>query len=355
MRILEIDVNELKNNIKKIKKYCGKGITIMPIIKANAYGTYINQNIDLIKDFEIVGVANSKEGEFLRKIGFENEIFILNQPYEEELETIFENDLIIGISSKEFVKEVNKYNKLIKVHLEIETGMGRTGIFYDELDDFINSLGDNIKVEGIYTHFSCADTNIDYTEKQLSIFNKSIIKAEKLLGNIKYKHAAASNGILNIKNSHFNMIRPGIILYGYESCENLYAKIDVKPIAKLKCRINYIKEVEKGESISYGGTFITNKKTRVATIPIGYGDGIRRQLSNKGNVVINGKKAKILGTVCMDSIMVDISEIENVKVGDYAYIWDNQNITLEEIAKQCDTINYEILCNISSRVERKFL
>lgn len=189
----------------------------------------------------------------------------------------------------------------------------------------------------------------------MSIFNKSIIKAEKLLGNLKYKHAAASNGILNLKNSHFNMIRPGIILYGYESCENLYEKIDVKPITKLKCRINYIKEVEKGESISYGGTFITNKKTRVATIPIGYGDGIRRQLSNKGNVVINGKKAKILGTVCMDSMMVDISEIENVKVGDYVYIWDNKNITLEEIAKQCDTINYEILCNISSRVERKFL
>lgn len=170
IRILEIDVNEFKNNIKKIKKYCGKGITIMPIIKANAYGTYINQNIDLIKDFEIVGVANSKEGEFLRKIGFENKIFILNQPYEEELETIFENDLIIGISSKEFVKEANKYNKLIKVHLEIETGMGRTGIFYDELDDFINSLGDNIKVEGIYTHFSCADTNIDYTEKTIEYF-----------------------------------------------------------------------------------------------------------------------------------------------------------------------------------------
>ena len=123
----------------------------------------------------------------------------------------------------------------------------------------------------------------------------------------------------------------------------------------MKCRITYIKEVDEGASISYGRTFITSRKTKVATIPIGYADGIRRQLSNNGYVVINSKKAKILGTVCMDSIMVDITNIEDAKVGDYAYIWDNEIITLEEVAKRCDTINYEILCNISDRVKREFV
>ena len=135
----------------------------------------------------------------------------------------------------------------------------------------------------------------------------------------------------------------------------MFEKIDVNPIAKLKCKITYIKDVEKGISISYGRTFISNSKMKIATIPIGYADGLRRELSNKGYVVIKGKKAKILGAVCMDSIMVDISNIDNVKVGEYAYIWDNEIITLDEIAKQCDTINYEILCNISDRVKREFI
>lgn len=355
IRILEVDTKEFKNNILKIQKYVGNDITIMPIIKANSYGTYINQNLELIKNFKIVGVANSNEGEFLRKIGYKNEIFILNQPYKSEIKKIIDNDLTIGISSIEFAKMAGEYNKEIKVHLEIDTGMGRTGITYENLEKFIKILEKNIKVEGIYTHFSVADTDFEYTKKQIDIFNKSIEKAEKILGKIKYKHAGASNGIVNFKDSYFNMVRPGILIYGYKSFDNVYEKIDVQPIAKLKCRITYIKEVEKGTSISYGRTFITDKKTKIATIPIGYADGIRRELFNKGSVVIKGKKAKILGTVCMDSIMVDISDIENIKVGDYAYIWDNKIITLEEVAKQCNTINYEIICNISDRVKRIFI
>lgn len=355
IRILEVNTKEFKNNILKIQEYVGNEVTIMPIIKANSYGTYINKNIELIKDFKIVGVANSDEGETLRKIGFKNEIFILNQPDESEIEKITENDLTIGISSVEFLKKANKYNKEIKVHLEIDTGMGRTGICYEKLKEFIKILGENIKVEGIYTHFSSADSDFEYTKNQIEIFNKSIETAERLIGKIKYKHAGASNGIINFQNSHFNMVRPGILIYGYKSFDDVYQKIDVKPIAKLKCRITYIKEVEKGTSISYGRTFITTKKTKIATIPIGYADGIRRGLSNKGYVIIKGRKAKILGTVCMDSIMVDISNIENVQEGDYAYIWDNEIITLEEIADKCDTINYEILCNISERVKREFV
>ena len=355
IRVLEINTNEFKNNFFKIQKYLENDVEIMPIIKANGYGTYIDKNLELIKEFKIVGVANVDEGENLRKIGYENEIFILNQPHESEIDKITKNNLTIGISSLEFVEKLNCCNQKIKVHLEIDTGMGRNGIYYEKLKDFIKALGDNIKVEGIYTHFSSADSDFEYTQKQIDIFNKAIKESEKLLGKIKYKHAGASNGIINFKDSHFNMVRPGILIYGYKSFDDVYKKIDVKPIAKLKCRITYIKEVDEGSSISYGRTFITSRKTKVATIPIGYADGIRRQLSNNGYVVINSKKAKILGTVCMDSIMVDITNIEDAKVGDYAYIWDNEIITLEEVAKRCDTINYEILCNISDRVKRIFL
>lgn len=355
MRILEIDTKEFKENILKIQEYVGNSITIMPIIKANGYGTHINKNLELIKDFKIVGVANSDEGEFLRKIGFENEIFVLNQPDKSEIEKIVKNDLTVGISEIEFVKLLNDYSKEIKAHLEVDTGMGRTGIYYKNLKEFINFLGNNIKVEGIYTHFAAADSDFEYTNNQMKKFNDAIIEFKNLLGELKYIHAGASNGIINFEESHFNLVRPGILIYGYKSFDNTYEKINVKPITKLKCKITYIKDIEEGASISYGRTFIADKKMKIATIPIGYADGIRRDLSNKGNVVINGKKARILGAVCMDSIMVDISSIDNVKVGDYAYIWDNEIITLEEVAEQCDTINYEILCNISDRVKREFV
>lgn len=355
IRILEIDTKEFKNNILKIQQYIGNDITIMPIIKSNGYGTYINKNLELIKRFKIVGVANADEGEFLRKIGYTNEIFVLNQPDKDEIEKIIKNDLTVGISEVEFVKTLKKSSKEIKVHIEIDTGMGRTGIYLEKIKEFINLLGNNIKVEGIYTHFSVADSDFEYSQKQIEIFNKAIEEVQKLVGELKYKHASASNGIINLKSSHFNMVRPGIMIYGYKSCDDMYKNIDVKPIAKLKCKIIYIKDIEQGTSISYGRKFISNSKMRIATIPIGYADGVRRYLSNKGSVVINGKKAKILGLVCMDSIMVDISQIDNVKVGDYAYIWDNEIITLEEVARQCDTINYEILCNISDRVKREFI
>ena len=355
VRVLEIDTKEFKKNILKIQEYVGENVTIMPIIKANGYGTYINQNLELIQNFKIVGVASSDEGKFLRKIGFKNEIFVLNQPDIYEIDKIIENELTIGLSEIEFVKKIKEYNKKIKVHLEIDTGMGRTGINPNNLKNFINLLDENIKVEGIYTHFSVADYDFSYTEEQIEIFEKTIKEAEELLGKLKYKHAGASNGIINFKKSHYNLVRPGILIYGYKSFDEMFEKIDVNPIAKLKCKITYIKDVEKGISISYGRTFISNSKMKIATIPIGYADGLRRELSNKGYVVIKGKKAKILGAVCMDSIMVDISNIDNVKVGEYAYIWDNEIITLDEIAKQCDTINYEILCNISDRVKRQFI
>lgn len=148
------------------------------------------------------------------------------------------------------------------------------------------------------------------------------------------------------------MIRPGIMLYGYYPDEKLKEKIKLKPCMTLKSKISFIKEVEEGTSISYGRTYITKQKAKIANVPIGYADGIKRKLSNKGHVVINAKKVPIVGTICMDSFMIDVTGLD-VKIGDDVYIWDNKNITVEEIAKQCDTINYEILSTISNRVIRK--
>lgn len=353
--VMEINLKNFEYNISKIKEKIGENVKIMPVIKANGYGTYINTKLEVINQFEIIAVANVDEAVFLRNLGYQKEIFVLNQPYESEIEKIIENNITIGISSYNFAEKLALASKNIKVHIEIGTGMGRTGVHPYKIEKYINSLSSNIKVEGIYTHLSSADIDDEYTKNQLKSFNIAVEKAKEILGEIKYIHAAASNGIVNFPESYFNLVRPGIIIYGYPAAEDTLEKISLKPIATLKAKITFLKEVEEGTSIGYSRSFITTKKTKVATVPIGYADGIRRTFSNGWEVLINGKKAPIIGKVCMDSFMIDVTNIEDVSIGDEVIIWDNKNITLEDLAKKCDTINYEILCGISQRVPRKFI
>ena len=354
--VLEINLDNFEYNLNQIKNKLKPETKIMPVIKANAYGTYINKRLDILNKFDIVAVAIVDEGEDLRKLGYEKEIFVLNQPDINEIEKIVQNNLTIGLSSIEFLKEVKKQNKDLRVHVEIETGMGRTGVALEKVEEFIEEIKNtkNIKVEGIYTHLSSADNDEEYTKKQLKIFSEAVEKITKKINTIKYIHSSASNGIVNYPEGQYNLVRAGMILYGYESGEGIKEKIDLKPVAKLKSKITYLKEVEKGTSISYGRRFITKKKSKIATIPIGYADGLRRCLSNKGEVLINGRKVPIIGSVCMDSFMADVTDLPDVKLGDTVYIWDNEKITLDEIAKKCDTINYEIISTISERVPREF-
>ncbi|MBP3255413.1 MAG: alanine racemase [Clostridia bacterium] len=352
---LEIDLNNLEYNINKIQETVGKDVKLMPVIKANGYGTYINQRLEVLNKFDIVAVANVDEGVNLRNLGYEKEIFVLNQPYETEIEKIIKYNIVVGISSYEFAEKLGKTNKDITVHVEIGTGMGRTGVHPYKIEKYLRNLSSNIKVEGIYTHFSSADIDDEYSKKQLESFNVAVNTAKQVLGNIKYIHAAASNALINYPDARFNLVRPGIILYGYAGADDTYEKLDLKPIAKLKAKISFLKEVEEGTSIGYSRSYITNRKSKVATVPIGYADGFRRTFSNGWKVLIHGKKVPIIGKVCMDSFMVDVTDIEDVKLGDEVIIWDNENITLDELAEKCDTINYEILCNISQRVPRKFI
>lgn len=352
---LEINLNNLQYNIDQIQNKVGKDVKLMPVIKASGYGTYINKRLDIINQFDIVAVANVDEGVYLRELGYKKEIFVLNQPYASEIEKIVKYNIVVGISSYGFAEELAKTNKDVAVHVEIGTGMGRTGVHPYKIEKYLNSLAPNIKVEGIYTHFSSADIDDEYSQKQLESFNIAVNKAKEILGSIKYIHAAASNALLNYPEARFNLVRPGIILYGYAGAEDTFEKIDLKPIAKLKAKVIFLKDVPEGTSIGYSRSYVTTRETKVANVPIGYADGFRRDFSNGWEVLINGKKAPIIGKVCMDSFMVDVTDIENVQVGDEVVIWDNENITLEQLADRCDTINYEILCTIGDRVPRKFI
>ena len=354
--IMEVNIENFKYNIEQIKKRIKSNTTIMPIIKANAYGTYLNTRLEVINEFEIVGVATVDEGVELRKIGYKKDIFVLNQPYKDEINKIISNNLIISVSSDNFIKELGKYNEEVRIHIEIGTGMGRTGIHPKRIEEYLEKIKkySNIIIDGIYTHLSSADIDLEYTEKQLNSFDYAVHIAKQYVNTIRYIHAQASTGILNFNDKEYNLVRPGIIIYGYYPDDSFREKIDLKPVAKLKSKITLLKDVKEGTSISYGRSFVTKRESKIATVPIGYADGIRRMLSNKGYVVIRGQKAPIVGKICMDGFMVDVTELSEVQDGDDVWIWDNKIITLGEIADSMDTINYEIISTISKRVPRKF-
>lgn len=359
---LEVNLNNFESNLEKIQNYVGNNVKLAPVIKANAYGIGTERLKDIIerKNIDIVVVATLEEGIRLRDKGFKMQILLLNEllPYE-SVEAV-KNDLTIGLSDIYVLNALNdiacKYNKKVKVHLEVDTGMGRVGIKPEDAISFCEKAKKlkNIELEGIYTHFAVADTDEDYTNEQIKIFNNVINNLENKNFKFKYIHSSASSGILNFKEAKFNMVRPGIIMYGYMPNDEMKNKLDLKPVTKLVSHIVFVKEIEKGISISYGRTYIAKNKRKIATIPLGYADGIKRVLSNNGRVYINGKYAKIVGNICMDNFMVDITDID-AEVGDEVYIWDNENISIEEIAKLCSTINYEILCTISSRVKRVYI
>ena len=349
-----VSIENFKYNIEQIYAKLNEGTKIMPVVKANAYGTYLNTRLDVLDMFDIVAVATVDEGVLIRNIGYNKEIFVLNQPYYEEISKIIENDLIIGISSDSFVEKLGMIKEKVKVHIEIGTGMRRTGINPMRVEEYVKSLSSNIIVEGIYTHMSSADNDKEYTEKQIESFELAVKKLKEIV-DLKYIHASASNAILNYPNAHYNLVRPGMIIYGYESDKDSCKNIKLKPVATLKSKVTFLKNVKEGISIGYNRSYITTRETKVATIPIGYADGLRRCLSNKGQVLINGKLVSIIGKICMDGFMADVTELEDVKVGDDVYIWDNENITLDFLAEECDTINYEILSTISNRVPREFI
>lgn len=361
---LEVDFSAISHNIKVVKEKLGNNVEIMPVIKANAYGigsTELKEVLDK-NNIKMVAVAIPNEGIELINRDINADILVLNQLLdEEEIQNVVDYNMIAGVSRYEIAEQIDEYsknkNKISRVHIEIDTGMGRVGIQVEEALEFVEKVSklENVKIEGIYTHFSSADSSKEYTLNQIEKFDKVIETLKQNGYEFKYIHASASSGIMNFEEAKYNLVREGIMLYGYYPDKSMKQKIELMSCTKLKSTIVFLKTVEKNVPISYSRNYITNKKTKVATIPIGYADGIRRDLSNKGRVYINGKYAPIIGNVCMDNFMVDVTSIDNVKIGDEVVIWDNENIELEEVAEKCDTINYEILCGISNRIPRKYI
>lgn len=360
---LEINLSNLRHNIKEVKHIVSSKTEIIAVLKASAYG---NGAETLLNTFKNEGVSNFAvaipgEGEKLRKLDDEVNIIILNQPNVLEIDTIINNNLSCGACELEFLEELNKKSaenkKISKIHIEVDTGEGRNGVLPDRLPEFFDAILKlkNIEIEGVFTHLTCADSDKEYTYAQIDKFNKAVEYIKSRGINIKFIHAANSSGILGYKEAHFNAVRPGIMLYGYYPDSRYSKNISLKPVEKLISKINYIKLMPIGSGISYDKTFVAERETKIAVVPIGYADGYKRAFSNKADVLVNGKRVKVIGKVCMDMIMIDITDLDNVNVNDDVYLFDNDEITVEELAKIADTINYEIISTISFRVDRVYI
>lgn len=354
--VLIINEKNIKFNLDSIKKYIGKNTNIMPIIKANAYGIGVDNILNVIKDKGIaqIGVATVEEAIYIRK-KYDGMILVLLQPFKNQTEDIVINEIVTNVSDSNFLLELNKKakskKKIAKVHIEINTGMGRTGIQLNEISEFVNKIKKlkYISIEGISTHFSTAKDKF-YTKNQINKFNYAINKIKENVNSIKYIHACSSSSILDYPEAHFNLVRIGIMLYGYYNDK----RIKLRPCLKLITHISYIHNVKKGEAIGYNKTTIAREDMRVAIIPIGFADAFMGLESNIAYVLVNNQKAKIIA-ICMDSMIIDITDIKLVDINTEVIIWDNKNILLEQWGEWTNTSTYEVLSILSNRIKRKLI
>ena len=365
-----IDLENAVYNMNSMHEAIDKNSKIMAVIKTDGYGhgaVAIAKKINDLPYLYGYAVATVEEGLSLREAGIVKPILILGFVFPEDYEAVVKNELRIALFKEDMAKALSDeavlQNKKAYVHIKADTGMGRIGFLVNE--DSADSVKriqalPNLVLEGVFTHFAKADmTDHNPTFVQIEKFKKFISMCHDKGVEFEIHHCSNSAGIIEFPEANFDMVRAGITLYGLMPSDEVSKdKVLLKPLMSLKSHIAYIKTVEPGTQISYGGTFVCDKKMRIATIPIGYGDGYPRSLSNKGYVIIRGRKANILGRVCMDQMMVDVTDFDDL--GEYEEVTligkDGEiSITMEELGDLSGRFNYELACDIGKRVPRVYL
>ncbi len=360
-----INKDAIIHNFNCIRKKLPENVKVMPVVKADGYGHGANLFAKLLCDkCDYFAVAAIEEALALRNDGIKTPILILGRIFPDDLETaISENITVTAFTYDDALlvsETAKKVGKIGKIHIPIDTGMSRIGFIpNEEYADVVKEISGlpSIKLEGVFTHFATADEEDDaFTKKQAQRFLAFKEMLEKRNVDIEIYHSANSGAVLQHKDFYFDMVRPGIILYGLTPSGYLAeSSSDLKPVMELHSHVAFVKTIQKGETVSYGRTFSAEKDMKIATIPVGYADGYPRLLSGKGRVIINGSYAPIVGRICMDQFMVDVTDIENVSIGDKVILMGTEkgiSITAEEIADFAQTINYEIVCGVSKRVPR---
>lgn len=365
----EIDLNALKNNFNLIKNKT-EGAKIMSVVKANAYGHSVSEIAPVLEEMgtDFFAVSNIEEALQLREIGIKKPVLILGYTPVSEAELLAKNNISQCVYSNEYAAALSKIatekNVKINIHIKLDTGMSRLGFNCrtDSLDGIKEAVSaakmNGFILEGIFTHFAVADRNKTeedgFTDIQYNRFDKAIKIFKENGLNPEICHCCNSAGLLNDYDKHYDLCRPGIILYGLTPSSSLEIDKNFMPVMTLKSVVSMVKEINPEDTVSYGRTFKADEKIKIATVAAGYADGYPRALSNKAYVLINGKKAKVLGRICMDQLCVDVSDIDDVKLGDEVILFGKE-LPVEILADICNTINYEIICGISPRVPRIIL
>ena len=360
---IEINLENLEYNIKEIQKIISKKTKIMAVVKANAYGhglVLISKKLNEIGIFNFA-VSSLKEGIELRENGILGNILILGFTDYKNLEDVIKYDLIQTIIDYDYAKRIEKLDlsQKLKVHLKINTGMNRIGENYQNIEKIKEIFAiKNIEILGLFTHLSVSDScnleDINFTKRQINNFFQ-VVNGLKSIGYSNFSsHIQSSYGILNYPELNLDYVRIGIIMYGVHSEKNIKTKVNInlKPVLTLKAKISSIHELDVNESISYGRTYITTSKIKVATVSIGYADGYPRSLSSKGIVLVNGKRRPILGRICMDQLIIDVTNMF-IQVGDIVtLIGEDQDIKAEDVSYLANTISNELLSRLGNRLDR---
>jgi len=362
---IEIDLNAIKNNLNRIRNMAGPGVKILLPVKADAYGHGIEQVSCYVESeglADMLGVASIDEGISLRRAGITMPILLLQLilPEKEQIEAVLDNDLTLTIADASTAEAVSGLasarGTTVPVHLKVDTGMGRIGCAPEQVMTICRRILclDNVKLDGIYSHFAVADEDLDFTGTQSAVFNNilSALEAEGII--IPCRHISNSAGLLNCNDSRLNMIRPGIISYGYSPYGGGITCDGFIPAMTLKSILIFMKRVKKGTPLSYGLTYRTERDTTIATVPVGYGDGYSRFISNRGSVLIRGREYPVVGRVSMDQILVNLGD-DSFPVGEEVVLFGRETITADTVAEWIGTIPYEITCGISKRVPRIYL
>ena len=363
--VAEIDLGAIGYNLKGIRRKIGKARRIMAVVKANAYG---HGMVEVAKFAaagyaEYLGVAIPEEGAKLREAGIRVPVHVFTIPAREQATLFLDYGLEATVCSlneaRWLSRAAERARRNIPVHLKVETGMNRVGVQIERLKDFLKHFRKlrRLEIKGVFSHFATSDErNKRFSRLQLERFERAleIIRRENVSPELI--HMANSAAILDLPESYFSMVRAGMMIYGYYPSRATSESIPIKRAMTVKSKVVYVKQIERGESVGYGRTFIARRRTRIASVPIGYADGFSRMLSGKASVLIHGKKFPLAGTVAMDQIMVDVGS-ELVAVGDEVVVLGKQrtqNISAWDLGRQLGTLPYEVCCMVSARVPRVY-
>ncbi len=358
-----VHLDAIAHNVAQLRKRIGSDREVMAVVKADGYGHgAVEVSLSALKSgANCLGVAVPEEGEELRRAGLDVPITVLGLIQPEEAYKVIDFGLEQTICSLEVAEVLNQTasNKgtVVDVHIKIDTGMGRVGVQPIDTLAFVRRVGrlKNLNVKGIFSHFSCADeVDKTFANKQVEIFDGVVREIEASGIRIPKRHMANSAAILDLPETYYDLVRPGIMIYGLYPSAEVSHSIELKPAMTFMTRVTFVKRVPSGSSVSYGRTFVTEKETLVATLPVGYADGYSRLLSGRGEVLIKGYRAPLIGRICMDMCMIDVSGVKNVQPGDEVILF-GEGLPVDEVAEKLGTINYEVVCAIGKRVPRVYI